>query len=81
MLSRPPSWALLCNHYSKRCDGNGNKSASAVVSVTQHALQFLLASIKKIDIMAYISPFRAYSWKVLRDTYEKQITVRLGYLV
>lgn len=31
--------------------------------------------------MAYISPFRAYSWKVLRDIYEQQITVRLGYLV
>jgi hypothetical protein len=28
--------------------------------------------------MAYISSFWAYAWKVLRDIYEQQITVRLG---
>jgi len=31
--------------------------------------------------MAYIPSFWAYAWKVLRDIYEKQITVRLGYAV
>jgi hypothetical protein len=49
--------------------------------LTRYALQFLLASIKKIDIMAYISSLWAYSWTVLRDIYEQQITMRLGYAV
>src|SRR5262249_38298113 len=81
MHSKPRTWALLCSPYSKRYDENGNKSASVDRPLTRPALQFLLASIKKIDIMAFISSFWAYSWKVLRDIYEKQITVRLGYVV
>jgi hypothetical protein len=73
MPSRPRTWALLCSPYSRRYDANGNKSPSASVPLTRHALQFLLASIKKIDIMAYISPFWAYAWKVLRDIYESRL--------